>query len=372
MTSDLYDVAVVGAGPAGSSAAIYLAQSERRVALIERDKHPRDGASASWLNARAAPLLDELGVPIKSLLKCVFRDVTFHSADFTKVTKPRFDEAPGYLIDRAQFDNALYATADKAGVALLAGTTVSEVRLNESSVDLLLEGGEQLSSRLLILSSGRGSALLESVGFSRRAGETPIWTAQVDAPVKGAAAGSEPRINVILGLDKLGSFGMCCVSKTGQAISINWFGERTAALPAFSTLCKAAHEHDVAPVDVSEQARSAELVRSPAAAALDMDSHVGKHTLLIGDAGGFVAAASNEGIYPAMWSARIAVDVINKALESVHSQDELMTFDSVWRIEMADYLRSPNTDSQFLIPLIFSNQPMADRMGAAFFSGENI
>ena len=29
-------------------------------------------------------------------------------------------------------------------------------------------------------------------------------------------------------------------------------------------------------------------------------------------------------------------------------------------------------DSQFLIPLIFSNQPMADRMGAAFFSGENI
>jgi flavin-dependent dehydrogenase len=103
-----------------------------------------------------------------------------------------------------------------------------------------------------------------------------------------------------------------------------------------------------------------------------MDTHVGKHTLVIGDAGGFVSAASNEGIYPAMWSAQIAAEVIEAALQSPHSQDELMAFDSKWRMKMADYLRRPNTDSQFLIPLIFSNQPMADRMGAAFFSGENI
>ena len=49
-----------------------------------------------------------------------------------------------------------------------------------------------------------------------------------------------------------------------------------------------------------------------------------------------------------------------------------MAFDSLWRIQMADYLRSPHTDVQFLLPLIFTNQPMADRMGAAFFFGENI
>ena len=73
-----------------------------------------------------------------------------------------------------------------------------------------------------------------------------------------------------------------------------------------------------------------------------------------------------------MWSAQIAVDVLEKALRSVQSQDELMTFDSVWRMQMADYLRSPHTDIQFLLPLIFSNQPMANRMGAAFFLGENI
>jgi hypothetical protein len=49
-----------------------------------------------------------------------------------------------------------------------------------------------------------------------------------------------------------------------------------------------------------------------------------------------------------------------------------MSFDSLWRMQMADHLRSPHTDIRFLLPLIFSNQPMADRMGAAFFFGENI
>jgi flavin-dependent dehydrogenase len=73
-----------------------------------------------------------------------------------------------------------------------------------------------------------------------------------------------------------------------------------------------------------------------------------------------------------MWSAQIAAEVLDAALNSPQSQDELMSFEQKWRTTMADYLRSPNTDIQFLLPLIFSNQPMADRMGAAFFSGENI
>jgi flavin-dependent dehydrogenase len=73
-----------------------------------------------------------------------------------------------------------------------------------------------------------------------------------------------------------------------------------------------------------------------------------------------------------MWSAKIAAEVIGKALDSHFSQDELMTFDTKWRMQIADHLRSPHTDIRFLLPLIFTNQAMADRMAAAFFFGENI
>jgi flavin-dependent dehydrogenase len=99
---------------------------------------------------------------------------------------------------------------------------------------------------------------------------------------------------------------------------------------------------------------------------------VGKHTLVIGDAGGFFASSSHEGIYPAMWSASIAAKVVQKAKENALSQDVLMTFDTRWRLKMGEFLRPPNTDLHLLLPLIFSNQPMADRMAAAFFGGENV
>ena len=198
-----------------------------------------------------------------------------------------------------------------------------------------------------------------------------MWTAQVDGQLRKPIDG-DPRVSVVLGLDKQGSFGVCCLSDKRVSASINWLGDQSEAITALISLSRQAFQQEVLPVDFSTQAARAKLVRSPASLALDLDTHVGKHSLVIGDAGGFVSAASNEGIYPAMWSAQIAADVLLTALASRQSQDELMAFDSAWRMKMADYLRSPNTDHQFLLPLIFSNQPMADRMGAAFFSGENI
>ena len=137
-------------------------------------------------------------------------------------------------------------------------------------------------------------------------------------------------------------------------------------------LCRQSFEKELIPVDLTRAASAVSPVATAASAALDAETHVGKHMLLIGEAGGFVAAVSNEGIYPSMWSAQIAAEVVDSAMKSTHSQEELMSFDSQWRIQMADYLRSPHTDIQFLLPLIFSNQPMADRMGTAFFSGDNI
>ena len=111
---------------------------------------------------------------------------------------------------------------------------------------------------------------------------------------------------------------------------------------------------------------------APGRPALEFDSHVGKHCLRIGDAGGFISAASHEGIYPAMWSAQLASAVLSQALGSRHPQDALHKFDSQWRMTMAEYLRLPNADTQFLLPLIFTNQQMADRMAAACWRGENI
>lgn len=372
MSDNTCDVTIIGAGPAGATAAILLANSGRNVALVDRAKLPRPVPCGGWLTPHVAPLLANLGVDTKKLLARPFRHPTFHSADFSKRAEPQFDDAVGYLVDRPEFDHALVKAATKSGATLHEESLVVDIHLRESSVDVVLDGGRTITSRLLLLASGRDSELLDRTGFSTHPGETPIYVAQVEGAVPSAKATDESRVAVVLGLDGGPSFAFCSCSNGRVRVNVSWMRDRFEVVPMLERVCRAAFENDLVPIDLTKQAGSASVIRSPASAALDMDTHVGKHTLLIGDAGGFVSAASNEGVYPAMWSAHLAVKVLESALDSKVSQDELMTFDTTWRMEMVDYLRSPHTDVRFLIPLVFTNQPMADRMGAAFFFGENI
>jgi len=371
MSDGLFDVVIVGAGPAGAVAAHCLAQKERRVLLVDRASFPRSVPCSGWVSARVPALLKELKIDAKKLLGKPFKDVTIFSGDLEKEATPAFEESPGYLVDRAQFDNMLVEEAVEAGVTFQAESLVTGLQLDESSVTVAVEGSDAFEGRLLLLAPGRVSPLPGLIGFPPPSG-VAMWVAQVVAPTPKGKGPSSPAVSVVLGLDGASSFAFICVSRDRVSVDVSWVGERDGAVTALVNLCRTATARGLLPVDLTDEAVKATAVRSPASAALDMDSHVRKHTLLIGDAGGFVSAVSNEGIYPAIWSATIASEVLDAALSSQHSQDELMTFDAAWRVKMADHLRTPHTDIRFLLPLVFSNQPMADRMAAAFFFGDNI
>lgn len=372
MTTDLFDVAVVGAGPAGATAAVLLAKQGRSVVLLDRRSFPSDSSYTTWLSAASIPLLNELGIGTDPFAKLAFKEISFYRSDFTQTAKPVLENPPGFLIDRADLDNMLISAVKSHEIALRQGTEVASIKQKESSVEINLGDGAVVEARLLIIASGHGSELAERVGVSTGHGGLMHWSAQIDAPLDGTLGSNQPQVGIVLGLDLEASFGTYYVTKDRVSVGVVWRGPKVKLIPTLTHLCQQGFEHKIVPVDLSEQGRNAKVLQGPTSYALDMDTHVGKHILVIGEAGGFIAAASHEGIYPAMWSAQIAAEVAGKALASVHSQDELMGFNSAWRITMAEYLRPPHTDIQFLLPLIFSHQPMADRMGAAFFLGENI
>ena len=108
----------------------------------------------------------------------------------------------------------------------------------------------------------------------------------------------------------------------------------------------------------------------PLAGALAQEG-VANRTLLIGPAGGFYNACA-EDIYPTCWSALFAVDVAVKALQVRHLQDALGAYRETWGSTLGDYLRGPQENLRFLLPLVYRNAVMTARMGEAILAGESV
>ncbi len=108
----------------------------------------------------------------------------------------------------------------------------------------------------------------------------------------------------------------------------------------------------------------------PLAGALDREP-IGKHTLLIGLAGGFVSAWGGQ-VYPGVVSTLAAAAVAKKALREPHLQDALQPYRSKWRAGLGEYLRGLEQDLPLLMPLVYGKPSIARRLGEAILLGENL
>jgi len=171
-----YDVVVVGAGPAGSTAATFLARGGLSVALVERERFPRFHVGESLLPANL-PVLGRLGVldQIKAHGFLVKYGASIHDQEsglehtfYFRKGKPW----PHYSFEvpRAEFDRILLDhAATQPGVELFQPATVERVTFNEEGVTAeLAGGGEAIRARFLVDASGRDAFLASRQG-SRRA-----------------------------------------------------------------------------------------------------------------------------------------------------------------------------------------------------------
>src|SRR6185437_5674552 len=115
---------------------------------------------------------------------------------------------------------------------------------------------------------------------------------------------------------------------------------------------------------------SAEYMDLPLAGALAHEG-VANRTLLIGPAGGFYSACG-EDIYPNCWSAIYAADAVKKALKEQHLQDALHPYRHRWRTTLGDYLRGPQQNLRFLLPMIYRNQKMTARLSESILLGKSV
>jgi geranylgeranyl reductase family protein len=377
-----YDVVVVGAGPAGSVAARLLADAGVRVALVDGAKFPRPKPCGGWVNEMAArqfPFVDEARRKAKAV---GFRRLVFHSADLKQTAVFQSRRQVGYIVGRGAFDAALLRSAKAAGAEPVVGHRVAAIESGEHQVTAVLSNGRRVVGRILVGADGTHSPV------ARMTGLRPAWSREQlvsclskDIPLtdrQRAACYDGEEVHVGLGFGLAPGYAWAFPGSRHVSVGVGvrgWDAERLR--PLYDAWAAGLKAKGLLPAgaDTSDPVGGA----IPAGAALEFESHVGKRVVLVGDAGGFASAATGEGIYPAIRSASIAVQAILKALAAdragragLHCQDELQTFKCLWRQQMAAYLQMPNVNLTFLLPLIYSNQEIADRFGRAFLFGENL
>ena len=135
------DVIVVGAGPAGSTAAKLLADRGYQVLLIDRSAFPRHKTCASWINRLAFDRFSYLKGRLDELVEAPFFGVTFY--DRALGGEGRFSEQQpsGYLSLRSKFDDGLRRIAVEAGAEFLGGHGV--VQVNQARAEVLERSRQQ-------------------------------------------------------------------------------------------------------------------------------------------------------------------------------------------------------------------------------------
>src|SRR4051812_4099043 len=108
----------------------------------------------------------------------------------------------------------------------------------------------------------------------------------------------------------------------------------------------------------------------PSAGALSREI-IGNRTLLFGPAGGFFTACL-EDIYPNCWSAMFAADAVKKALKEPHLQDALQPYRQKWGTTLGEYLRGPQQNLRFLLPLVYRNPTMTRLMAESILQGKPV
>jgi geranylgeranyl reductase family protein len=155
---DVYDVAVVGAGPAGAAAALAARRAGARVLLLDRAEFPRDKSCGDGIAAAALDVLAGLGVPDPVAGFPPLPALRLAAPGGAEVSRPL--PRPAYTVPRRVFDARLVAAAVAAGAELRRHTVRDVVERGDAVV---VDGA--VAARAVVGADGAGSVVRRALGY---------------------------------------------------------------------------------------------------------------------------------------------------------------------------------------------------------------
>jgi geranylgeranyl reductase family protein len=167
----VYDVAIAGAGPAGATAAYFLAKGGKRVLLLEKARFPRDKRCGDAWCEPALDILEEMGVLPELIDEGAVQFVRsggLVSPGGLSFVSPDEGERPSAprvaAIRRMICDERIARMAERTGAELVEGASVSDVSLGDAWT-IQCKDGRSFSAKCLIAADGAKSKIARRLGL---------------------------------------------------------------------------------------------------------------------------------------------------------------------------------------------------------------
>jgi geranylgeranyl reductase family protein len=306
-----YDVLVVGAGPAGTIAALVLARGGARVALLDKARFPRDKACGDLVGPRGVRTLADLGIRVEGPS---VGDMEVFGPTGRRVVlraRPGFTY-PGHAVvaRRLRMDAQLYESAVAAGAVPFTGRAAGPLlsedgELSGFEVDTDKDVPLRLTADIVIGADGALSRVGAAAGLVNEA--QVLWAFAVRAYVAGGPA--LPRIHFWEPSKRSGypGYGWVFPGESGDAnvgLGVGARGDRRKGARASRDL---AAFLAAARVDPAATGRTlGGWIKMGMVGTVPAKGR----TLLVGDAAGLVNPLQGEGIAQAMGSGRAAAEAV--------------------------------------------------------------
>jgi geranylgeranyl reductase family protein len=338
----VYDAVVVGAGPAGSATAAFLAEAGVRVALLDRAEFPRAKACAEYLSPEAARVLDRLGAldavrhdgaAQLTGMRVVSADGSVFTGRFGGARPFRGYRDFGLALPRAKLDAHLVSAAVRHGAELHERTIVESITHDGRGCTLRVRRGQRtmtLTARMVVGADGLNSRIGRALGLSRRGRRSRIAFVVHAHGVSDLGDVGEMHVGPegYVGLAPVGN-GLTNVAVVLDRTCLRSVGRTEASFRVLLSRFPAVSDRMGSATLADEVLTAGPFARRTTRATAD-------RVALVGDAADFYDPFTGEGIYAALRGAEVLTGELLPALEDDElTAGDLSSYDAARRREFA-------------------------------------
>ncbi len=320
----MYDVAIIGGGPAGSIAGALLARAGRRVIVFEREKFPRFHIGESLLPF-SMKAFTRLGLHEKFLRAgfmkkhggeilgaCSEPGTKFY---FKDGYRSQTDHA--YQVTRGDFDKLLLDHAAECGAEVHEDTSVDRVQFSKDDVELAIRSNgssQSIRARYVIDASGRASMLGRQ--FQIKKTYSHLQKLSIFAHYDGVwrAEGIDGTLTVLLrAIDRWFWLIPLTAERTSIGVVLDSEAFRKSKLSAEDFLEQALAEQPIIAKRMINTRRVSQVYVEADFSYRSARLH-GDRWLLAGDAAGFIDPIFSSGVFLAVFSGEQCADVLHEVL----------------------------------------------------------